>query len=164
MSHLFHCKALYVDPIPIVLLHQPLDPQIPLIENFTSIARMRPLCMLLYLSTLDVLLLHFLFKLTILIPGPLPLITLVSRIIYGLFVWMMIYQPQFVSKMKHGVGGGKHPRLKGKVHLHHSFPSKVASIVSPRICGPCLTEEVFLQGCLFCHDGGHSRQNVMTSR
>ena len=57
MFHLLHCMDLYVDPIPIVLLHQPLGPQIPLIDNFTSNVRMRPLWMLLYMSRLDVLLL-----------------------------------------------------------------------------------------------------------
>ena len=38
-------------------------------------------------------------------------------------------QPQFVSKIKHGTGGGQHPRPEGKVHLRRSFPSKVASIM-----------------------------------
>ena len=51
-------------------------------------------------------------------------------------------QPQFVSEMKHDTSRRQHPRLEGKVHLHHSFPSKVAGIVSPRICHPCLLEEV----------------------
>ena len=53
------------------------------------------------------------------------------------------FQPQFVSKMKHGTGGGQHPRPEGKVHLHRSFLSKVGRIVSPRFCHPCLSEEVF---------------------
>ena len=51
-------------------------------------------------------------------------------------------QPQFVLEMKHGTGGGQHPRLEGKVHLHCSFHSEVANIVSLGICHPCLLEGV----------------------
>ena len=56
-------------------------------------------------------------------------------------------QPQFVLEMKHGTSGGQHPRPKGKVHLHHSFPSKVGGIMSLGFCRPCLSEGVFPSGC-----------------
>ena len=55
-------------------------------------------------------------------------------------------QPQFVSEMKHGIGGGQHFCPKGKVHLSRSFLSKVVGIISPRICHPYLSEEVLPHG------------------
>ena len=51
-------------------------------------------------------------------------------------------QPHIVSEMKHDTSGEQHPRPKGKVHLHCSFPSKVGGIVSPGFCRPCLSEGV----------------------
>ena len=38
-------------------------------------------------------------------------------------------QPHIVSEMKHGIGRGQHLRPEGKVHLRHSFLSKVGGIV-----------------------------------
>ena len=55
-------------------------------------------------------------------------------------------QPQFVSKMKHGTGGGQHPWPEGKVHLCRSFPSKVGGIVSLGICCAYLSKGVLPRG------------------
>ena len=49
--------------------------------------------------------------------------------------------------MKHGIGGGQHRQLEGKVHFRHSFPSKVGGIVSLGFCRPCLSEEMRPFGC-----------------
>ena len=51
-------------------------------------------------------------------------------------------QPHIASEMKHGTSGGQHHRPKGKVHLRHSFLSKVHGIVSPGFCRPCHLEGV----------------------
>ena len=56
------------------------------------------------------------------------------------------HQPQFFLEMKHGTSRGQHSRPKGKVHLRHSFLSKVVGIVLPGICRPCLSEEVLPHG------------------
>ena len=55
-------------------------------------------------------------------------------------------QPQLVSEMKHGTGGGQHLRPEGKVHLRRSFPSKVGGIMSSGFCRPYLSEGVLPRG------------------
>ena len=57
------------------------------------------------------------------------------------------HEPHIASEVKHGIRGGQHRRPEGKVHLRHSFPSKVGGIVSLGFCHPYHSEGVLPRGC-----------------
>ena len=150
MFHLLHCKDLYVDPVLIVLLHQPLGPQIPLIDNFISIVQMRPT------APLDAAVPVQVGCVTATVPFQVGSMNRTFSVLHYPHLednlWTVCVddgcQPHIVSKMKHGTSGGQHRWLEGKVHLCRSFPSKVGGIVSRGFCRPCHSEGV--------HPCGHS--------
>ena len=57
-------------------------------------------------------------------------------------------EPHIASEVKHGTRGGQHHRPEGKVHLRHSFHSKVGGIVSPGFSRPYHLEGVLPRGRL----------------
>ena len=65
-------------------------------------------------------------------------------------LWMVCVddgrEPHIASEVKHGIRGGQHCWLEGKVHLSHSFPSKVGGIVSLGFCHPCHSEGLLPRG------------------
>ena len=138
MFHLLHCKDLYVDPVPIVLLHQPLGPQIPLTDNFTSIVQM------------DAAVPVHVGCATAVVPFQVGSMNRTFPIFYYPCLkdnlWTVCIDdgrlPHIVSEMKHSTSGGQHRRLEGKVHLRRSFPSKVGGIVLLGFCRPCYSEGV----------------------
>ena len=149
MFHLLHHRALYVDPVQIALLHQPIDPQIPLINNR------------LYKHIVDEAPLHAPLLAQVgcefaTLPFEVGSIHLSSSALDHLRIEDNLHtlsledgkrQPDSIVEMEYGIIERQHPRLKGNVQLHHFFPSKNAAIVSPRFCHPSHSEEMLPLGC-----------------